>query len=100
MGRAIFRMRVKTGQETVYRDRHQNVWPEVLEACRRAGMRRYSIFMAGPELIAYFEADDPAEALTRLGADPVMHRWWAYMDPVMDVEPSDAHAYVEVFHLD
>ncbi len=100
MRRAVFRMRVKAGQEALYEERHRAVWPDVQEACRRAGMTRYTIFMAGRELVAYFEAVDPPETLARLRADPVMHRWWAYMDPVMDEEPPDAHAYHEVFHLD
>jgi L-rhamnose mutarotase len=100
MARAMFRMRAASGQEAVYRERHQAVWPEVLETLQRAGMRRYSIFMAGQELIAYFEADDPAATLKRLADDPVMHRWWAYMAPVMGEEPADAQGYREVFHLD
>jgi L-rhamnose mutarotase len=100
MGRAVFRMRAAPGAEAVYRERHRAVWPEVEEALRRSGFTRYSIFMAGTELIAYFEADDPADSLQRMRAEPAMHRWWAWMDPVMAEEPADAHAYVEVYHLD
>ncbi len=100
MSRAVFRMRVKAGQEALYQERHKAVWPDVEEACRRAGMARYTIFMAGRELIAYFEADDPPATLDRLQKDVVMHRWWAFMEPVMDEDPQDARAYDEVFHLD
>ena len=100
MPRAVFRMRVKEGQEAVYQERHRAVWPDVQEACRRAGMTRYTIFMAGRELFAYFEAVDPPATLARLQEDAVMYRWWAYMAPVMDEEPPDARTYHEVFHLD
>lgn len=100
MERAVFRMRVKPETAARYRQEHEAVWPEVLAACRGAGMYNYSIFMAGTELIAYFEADDPTQALAALGSDPAMHRWWAYMDEVMAPAPEDANAYQEVFHLD
>ncbi len=96
----VFRMRVKEDQTERYREEHAHVWPEVRAACTAAGMRNYSIFMAGCDLIAYFEADDPAETLSRLSRDPAMHAWWAYMEPVMDEAPAGSDAYTEVFHLD
>lgn len=86
--------------EAQYRARHRAVWPEVEQALQRAGFLRYSIFAAGLELLAYFEADDPTAAQARLAADPAMHRWWAWMEPVMGDPPADANRYVEVYHLD
>lgn len=100
MQSAVFRMRIQPGMEEVYRERHQAVWPEVEAALRRAGFARYSIFAAGTELVAYFEAVDPPATLARLAAEPVMQRWWAWMAPVMADEPADAHDYVRVYHLD
>ncbi len=97
---AVFRMRIRPGMEEVYRARHQAVWPEVEAALRRAGFSRYSIFAAGTELVAYFEAVDPASTLERLAEDPAMQRWWAWMAPVMADEPPDAHDYVRVYQLD
>ncbi len=93
MAHYVFRMRVYPDQMARYRQEHRKVWPQVLNACRTAGLRNYSIFMAGPELIAYFEADEPKKALARLDRDPVMHEWWAYMAPVMEEPPSDAYQY-------
>lgn len=97
---AMFRMRIRAGMEDVYRARHQVVWPDVEAALRRAGFSRYSIFAAGTELVAYFEAVDPPATLARLAEEPAMHRWWAWMAPVMADEPADAHDYVRVYHLD
>lgn len=100
MERQVFLMQVKPGQIEVYRQAHQSVWPEVLEACRRVGMQNYSIFMAGTHLIAYFESEDAALSLSQLQNEDALKRWWAYMDPVMAPEPEYAHDYQEVFHLD
>lgn len=100
MRRSVFKMRVKPEAVDRYRREHEAVWPEVLHACKRAGISNYSIFMAGTELVAYFESDDPKGALEALAKDPVMHRWWAHMEDVMAQAPEDANDYDEVFHLD
>ncbi len=100
MNRAMFRMRIRAGMEDEYRERHRAVWPEVEQALVRAGFSRYSIFAAGRELLAYFEAEDPAAAQAQLAEDPAMHRWWAWMEPVMGDPPADANSYREVYHLD
>ncbi|MDA8206854.1 MAG: L-rhamnose mutarotase [Thermaerobacter sp.] len=95
----VFLMEVKPDHIDQYREAHRNVWPEVEEACRRVGMRNYSIFMAETHLIAYFESDDCEKSLAELAQQEALQRWWRYMDPVMAPEPPLSKAFEEVFHM-
>lgn len=100
--RAAFQLRVKAGMEAEYRRAHAAVWPSVLEACRRCGVRNYSIFMHGRDVFAYLEADDLPASLAALLADPEIQRWQTRMRPLLDVQlgAGGAPLLEEVFHLD
>jgi len=45
MKRACFFLKVKKGLLEEYKNAHKEVWPEMLEAIRRAGMKNYSLFL-------------------------------------------------------
>lgn len=88
--------------ETEYRRAHAAVWPQVLEACRRCGVRNYSIFIDSQDVFAYLESDDVAASLAALLADPEIQRWQSPMRPLLDVQfgAGSAPLLDEVFHLD
>ena len=71
-----------------YKRYHAAVWPEILDAIRKAGIRNYSIFHFDGKLFAYFEytgPDDEFEARMReLARAPRMREWWDIMDAVAD----------------
>ncbi len=92
-----------------YKRYHAAVWPEILAAIRKAGIRNYSIFHFDGKLFAYFEytgPDDEFEARMReLARAPRMREWWDIMDPwqkpVEGRAPGDWWANMrEVFHTD
>lgn len=96
-------MKLKPGFDEEYRRRHDALWPELAALLHDTGIREYSIFLdAGTStLFAYLRVDDPA-TLDGLPAQPVMQRWWGYMQDIMDTN-SD-HSPVtrplnEVFYL-
>lgn len=81
--------RLKQGAVERYEEYHRAVWPEVLEAIKRAGIRRYLIFRDGLDLFHFIECDDYDRAIAELAAEPVNVRWQAEMAPMMAV----AHDY-------
>lgn len=96
-------MKLHPGKTAEYRRRHDAIWPDLSELLHRTGIREYSIFLdeATLTLFATLQIDDPA-ALDSLPAQPVMQRWWAYMQDIMDTNPD--HSPVtrqlnEVFYL-
>jgi L-rhamnose mutarotase len=87
-----------------YREVHARVWPELLEALRDAGWRRYSLFLRDDgTLIGYVEADDLDEAQARVAATDVNRRWQAAMAELFaaDGAPDEAWERVpQVFQLE
>ncbi len=104
MERVGFTMRLLPGQEAAYRQRHADVWPEMLDALRTAGCHDYSIFIRGADLFAYLEVDDFAAFRASMAASPVDARWQAEMaeliDPLTDPATGFHQRLEEIFHLD
>jgi len=86
MGQHAWVLEVRPGYEEEYKKRHDEVWPEMLEALRHAGIRNYSIFRHGLTLFGYFETDDLEQTVAALARDPVNARWSQSMAPLMKIE--------------
>lgn len=80
---------VKKGQLRNYLKHHEPVWPEMLKAMRRAGIRNYSMFYRSDGLlVGYLEAKDPMRALRRCARTDASRRWHIFMAPFFDaVQP-------------
>ena len=77
---------VRPGYEDEYLKRHDEIWPEMLDALRAAGISNYNIFRHGLTLFGYFETDDLAATRASLRASPVDKRWSEWMAPIMKIE--------------
>lgn len=103
MARVGFTMQLFEGQAAEYQRRHDNLWPELQELLKSVGISSYSIFLdeSAHVLFAVLEADDPA-ALDQLPEQPVMQRWWAYMQDIMATNPDHSpisNPLREVFYM-
>lgn len=85
-----FRMRLKPGVVDEYRRRHDAIWPELSALLTESGIHDYSIFL-DEETLSLFAVLTLADDNRRdaLPDQPVMQRWWAYMAPLMEVEPDN-----------
>jgi len=95
-------MRLKPGNEAIYRQKHDEIWPEMVSALHHYGIRNYTIFLYGLTLFAYYESDDPSR-VTAQRDDPIIRRWWQMMQPYMDYNADGtpwSEPIAEVFHLD
>jgi L-rhamnose mutarotase len=102
---AVIQLRPEKAAE--YRQLHAAVWPEVLEALWRVGIKNYSIFERDGLLFSYleFHGSDYAAATAELAADETTRRWWALTDPCqLPLTTAAAGEWwapaVERFHLD
>ena len=98
-----FRMKLKPGTVDEYRRRHDELWPELEQALRDAGIYDYSIFLDEEtlHLFAVLKLRD-GETSAALPGQPVMKRWWDYMADLMEVEPGNRPRewpLTQVFHL-
>jgi L-rhamnose mutarotase len=101
MMRLAWVMKLKPGCETIYKQKHDEIWPEMLERMRRDGVRTYSIYRYGLLLFAYQERDTEAPAPGM--PDATLLRWWQMMAPYMETNPDQSpvrESVEEMFHFE
>ena len=107
MKRVAFLLKVKKDKLAEYKEHHQKVWPEMLDALRHTGWHNYSLFLRDDGLLfGYFEAEESFQAsLDGMAGQEVNKRWQDFMAPYFEGS-GEAHAdktmqeLEEVFHLD
>ena len=106
MQRVGFILKVKQELIDEYTERHETVWPEMLEALSRHGWHNYSLFMRSDgTLFGYFETpEDFDTALEGMSGESVNDLWQSEMSRFIEGTggPADEtmEELVEVFHLD
>lgn len=100
--RSAFVLRVRPECVDEYVEAHREVWPEMLEALKGAGIRNYTIFRAGSEMFGYFEADDLDAAERYLSQQEVCTRWQDAMARLLEERVPDGGPppLLEVFRLE
>jgi len=93
--RIAFRMNLFPGQAAEYEKRHDEIFPELAEALKDAGVSDYTIWH-DPESNHLFgiltRADD--HTLDALPDTEVMKRWWAHMADVMETDANNVPTQV------
>ena len=90
MERYAWKACVLDGKLGEYKRRHDEIWPEMVEVLKAAGIRNYSIWNSGNDLFGYYECEKGAAYAAQVQAQsPVVERWNAYMKDVMvmDTDP-------------
>jgi L-rhamnose mutarotase len=88
--RHAFKMQLKPGVVPEYKRRHDELWPELAQALREAGIYDYSIFLDEQTLSLFAVLKRrPGAPFDALPQQPVMRRWWDYMADLMEVEPDN-----------
>jgi L-rhamnose mutarotase len=106
MKRVGFTLKVKEELIDEYKARHVEVWPEMMEALRRAGWNNYSLFLQDDgTLFGYFETPNSFQAaLDDMAGEEVNARWQEEMAPFFEGSggPADRQMgeLTEVFHVD
>ena len=87
MERYAWKATVKPGMLAEYRRRHDNIWPELKDLLKSAGICNYTIWNVGDELFGYYECEKGVDFATRTQAESeVVDRWNEYMKDVMVME--------------
>ncbi|MBL4599171.1 MAG: L-rhamnose mutarotase [Rhizobiaceae bacterium] len=99
-----FKMKLHSGKLEEYRRRHDEIWPELVEALHEAKIRDYSIYYDDETRILFAtmwrSKDHGLEALSK---SELMRKWWAYMADIMETHPDNepiATPLETVFHME
>lgn len=97
-------MQLKPGFENEYKRRHDEIWPELEQQIKEAGIANYSIFL-DPDTLALFAVQELSDDNTadQLPDTEIVKKWWAYMADIMETNPDNSPVAIplgEVFHID
>jgi len=83
MQRVGFRLQVRPEMMDEYVRRHEQVWPDMLQALRDTGWTNYSLFLDRNDgtLFGYFETPNLEAAKAGMAALEVNDKWQADMAP-------------------
>jgi L-rhamnose mutarotase len=89
-----------------YKARHEQVWPEMLQALRETGWHNYSLFLTDDgQLIGYVECDDFVQSQRLMEGRDVNAAWQKqmaefFLDLGESLPDQSMQPIPEVFHLD
>lgn len=103
MEKFAFKMQLNPGCKDIYKQRHDEIWPELVALLQEAGVSDYSIHLdddTNTLFAVLWRRDD--HAMDRLPEHEIMQRWWAHMADIMETKPDNepvATPLTPVFHL-
>jgi L-rhamnose mutarotase len=103
MEKYAFKMHLNPGQKNEYIRRHDEIWPELLDLLKEAGVKDYSIHLDEETNILFGVLwRDDGHGMADLPTHPVMQKWWAHMSDIMQSHPDNepvATPLTPVFHM-
>jgi L-rhamnose mutarotase len=105
MERVCFLLKVRKELLSDYKQRHEAVWEDMLQALRETGWHNYSLFLREDGmLVGYLETPDFAAALRGMAQQEVNARWQREMAPFFEnlegQRPDEGLLRLpEIFHL-
>ena len=104
MERLAFKMHLNQGQKEAYIKRHDEIWPELKQLLKDAGVSEYSIFLDEETntLFAFQKVSGEGNSQD-LGQTEIVQKWWAFMADVMKTNPDNSPVMAEleeVFYME
>ncbi|MFK7764630.1 MAG: L-rhamnose mutarotase [Roseobacter sp.] len=90
MEKHAFKMRLKPGFRDEYKNRHEEIWPELVALLQEAGVSDYSIHLDEETNILFgvlWRRGD--HTMNSLPSHDIMQKWWAHMADIMETNPDN-----------
>ena len=104
MERIAWKGRILPGKKEEYIKRHNEIWPEMKEVLKAAGICNYTIWTDGDILFGYYECQYGVSFANKVqNESPIVQKWEEYMKDVLlfeNMDESSAQPQLEqVFYL-
>lgn len=97
MKRVAFKMILNEGQKAEYKKRHSEIWPELKQLLKNAGISEYSIFLdEETNTLFAFQKVSGEGGSQDLGQTEIVQKWWAFMADIMKTNPDNSPVSVEL----
>ncbi len=104
MERLAFKMYLNEGQKEEYKKRHNELWPELRQLLKGAGVSEYSIFLDEETSTLFaFQKVSGNGGSQDLGQTEIVMKWWAFMADIMKTNPDNSPVSIpleEVFYME
>jgi L-rhamnose mutarotase len=105
MEKYAWKATLKEGKREEYIRRHNEIWQEMVDLLKSAGIRNYSIWLSGNDIFGYYECEKGIDFATKTQSEsPIVDKWNEYMDDVMemplDPETGAQPHLIQAFNLD
>ncbi len=100
MEKYAFTMQLRAGCEAEYKKRHDEIWPELVQLLKEAGVSDYSIHL-DPQTGKLFGmlSRTVSHTMDALPDDPLMQRWWSHMADIMETHANNEPVVTELKQL-
>ena len=103
MGKYAFKMKLNPCCLEEYKKRHDEIWPELVDLLKTAGVSDYSIYLDEETHILFGVLRRREDhSMDALPGHAIMQRWWAHMADIMETKPDNEPVAVPltpVFHM-
>ena len=87
MERYAWKAVLKEGKKEEYIRRHDEIWQEMKEVLKLAGIKNYSIWLCENEIFGYYECEKGVLYAGKIQAESeVVKKWDEYMKEVMEMK--------------
>ena len=87
MEKYAWKASVKEGCMEEYIRRHNEIWPEMLEVLKQAGIQNYTIWNVNHDLFGYYECEKGVDFAASVQAQSaVVAKWDVYMSDILMME--------------
>lgn len=102
MERFFWRASIKDGCVAEYKKRHDEIWQEMKDVLKKAGVCNYTIFIDGLEIFGYYECEKGASYATQVqNESEVVKKWNEYMSDILVWKDNKTQPRLqEVFRLE
>lgn len=101
--RIAFKMQLTGNVAAEYQRRHSEIWPELVECLKEAGISDYAIFLDRDANVLFaVQTVDGGVGAADLGDQAIVQKWWSHMADLMETNPDKSPVVTsldEVFYL-
>lgn len=87
MEKYAWKARIKEGSLEEYVKRHNEIWPDMVNVLKKAGIKNYSIWNSGIDLFGYYECEKGVDYASKIQSESkIVKRWDEYMKDILIME--------------
>ena len=96
LNQLAFKMYLKPNSVEEYKKRHNEIWPELKQLLKEAGVGAYHIYH-DPETDCLFAFQETNGSDSQsLGENTIVQKWWEYMSDLMETHPDPSTKHLNL----